>query len=367
MLRTYQGDLRCARGKSAPARNLQKTPETVQTLIPASAQGPCRFRDATHHERSSAHDEPGFDDRRGHPANQAFLDSGQGRPRTGAGRARGLAVLWRADWAVALTLCDRNRRGVGAVQSRHTGPASRFDRRSRSRRRPRAGRRGAQPAVVPDPCRRAAHGPAARDQSGDDRARRARPRAAQLRPAWPVQVLPRCPPDLQHVGVHPRHRTLAAAGGARHRLRRPVRCGQSGDRAVGVPAQSKNHPRLCQRPARAVLDHDAGAGLAVHPCALAAQEGRHHDRCRRPGAAAASAPRPGRIPGPVDDSAFADPVQFAVCGAIHSRRPLSLGPCGVAGQHDLCRLRPSRRLSADRDRAARRRFRAGRNASGRAG
>jgi len=47
MPRTYQSDLRCARGKSAPARNLQKTPETVQSLIPASAQGPCRFRDAT--------------------------------------------------------------------------------------------------------------------------------------------------------------------------------------------------------------------------------------------------------------------------------------------------------------------------------
>ena len=237
------------------------------------------------------------------------------------GLALALAAL--ADWlfygeriGLSLSLFAIAIAGVSVLFNHdRTGPASRFDRRGRPRRRPGAGRRGAQPAVVPDPCRRAAHGPAARDQSGDDRARRARPRAAQLHSAWPLQVLPRCPPDLQHVRVHPRHRTLAAAGGARHRLRRPVRCGQSGDRAVGVPAQSKDHPRLCQRPARAVLDHDAGAGLAVHPCALAAQEGRHHDQCRRPGAAAASAPRPGRIPGPVDDPAFADPVQFAVRGA----------------------------------------------------
>lgn len=49
MLRTYQGDLRCARGKSAPARKLQKTPETVQTLAAAFAQAPFRIRNATIH------------------------------------------------------------------------------------------------------------------------------------------------------------------------------------------------------------------------------------------------------------------------------------------------------------------------------
>ena len=51
MIRTYQSDLRCARGKSASARNLLKTPETVQTTVPPSAQQLFRLRHANHHER----------------------------------------------------------------------------------------------------------------------------------------------------------------------------------------------------------------------------------------------------------------------------------------------------------------------------
>src|SRR3954451_14618371 len=108
MHRTYQSDLRRVRTKSAPAHNLQKTPETVQTTIPPSAQTTFRLRDATHHERSSGHDEPGYDDRGGNPADQAFLDSGQGRPRADSRRARRLAVLWSADRAVADAVCDRD-------------------------------------------------------------------------------------------------------------------------------------------------------------------------------------------------------------------------------------------------------------------
>src|SRR3954469_1966823 len=115
MLRTYQSESRCARGKRAPARKLQKTPETVQTMVPPSAQAPFRLRDATHHERSFGHDEPGFDDSSGNPADQAFLDPGQGRPRAGAGHARRLAVLRPADRAVADALCDRDGLRVGAL------------------------------------------------------------------------------------------------------------------------------------------------------------------------------------------------------------------------------------------------------------
>src|SRR3954471_21840198 len=109
MLRTYQSESCCARAKSAPARKLQKTPETVQTMIPPSAQEPFRLRDATYHERSSGHDEPGFDDRSRNPPKQAFLDSGQGRPCAGAGRTRRLAVLRPADRAIVDAVCDRYR------------------------------------------------------------------------------------------------------------------------------------------------------------------------------------------------------------------------------------------------------------------
>ncbi|WP_168213473.1 hypothetical protein [Bradyrhizobium cosmicum] len=51
MLRTYQSDLRYAIGNDAPARKLQKTPESVQSVIPPSAQTTFRLRDAIHHER----------------------------------------------------------------------------------------------------------------------------------------------------------------------------------------------------------------------------------------------------------------------------------------------------------------------------
>ena len=212
-----------------------------------------------------------------------------------------------------------------------------------------------------------AHGAAARDQSGDDRARGPRPRAAQLCPVRALQVLPRGAPDLQHVGVHPEHRTLAAAGSSRHRLRRLF--------AAANPLieqwVSLLNPKI-------ILDYVSIPRVLFWTMMLALvwpfihvrwrrRKSCHHDRRRRPRATAAPALRIGRVSGTLHHSPLADPVQPAVRGAIHPRRHLSLGPCRAADQFDLCGLCPSRRLSADRDRAARRRLRAGRDAPGRSG
>ena len=144
------------------------------------------------HERSSGHDEPGFDDASGHSSRSgtssipAKLGLG-----TGAGGARRLAVLRPADRAIADALCDRDRLARRCSSIMHA-----LDRDAPDRRAILVA--GLVPAIEELNTLSflilvvaLAHRTAAHDQSGNDRASPTAPRAAQLCPDRALQVLPR--------------------------------------------------------------------------------------------------------------------------------------------------------------------------------
>jgi hypothetical protein len=89
--------------------------------------------------------------------------------------------------------------------------------------------------------------------------------------------------------------------------------------------------------------------LALRACTLAPPQG---SRAGRAAARRRQCRARLRLPGPLrrrHDPALADPVQSPVRGPDPARCDLSLGQCRAARRHQLCRLRPSRRLSPDRN------------------
>ena len=185
---------------------------------------------------------------------------------------------------------------------------------------------------------------------------------------WPLQVLPRCAPDLQHVGVHPGIALwlMPAAMGT-----------------VFVALFAAANPAIEQRVSllnrKLILDYVSIPCDLFWTMMLALVWPFIHLRWRRRTIATTTGVVDGPVPPPLPPFVFArsprDPQRFPrlthlfTCWSLrnHPRWYRSLGACRAADQFDLCGLCPSRRLSADRDRTPRRRLRAGGDAPGRSG